>query len=138
MKISVIQPASYSGEEEYKNLDRALNYIDRAKEMGSKLVLFPELYPGPANPNSSYKTFSKLSKKAKEKDIYIIESHLEKEEKGYAVTVQIISSNGESIGKYKRTTPESPYIYKDIDYHDVVKDNQINRSKINKKYEFQF
>jgi len=115
LKISVIQPASYSGEGEYKNLDRALNYIDEAKEMGSKLVLFPELYPGPANPQSNYETFSTLSKKAKEKDIYIIESHLESDRQGHSVTVQIISPKGESVGKYKRTTPESPYIYKDID-----------------------
>jgi len=116
VKIAVVQSKSFKGKREIENVTSALSYLDSAVEKGAKIVCFPELYPGPSNPTNNYDS-AELNEKAKAKKIYIIKSRIEKEqgsaELPYSVCAELIGPDGEVIGKYKRTTPLGPYLYKD-------------------------
>jgi len=116
VKIAVIQPKSFKGERERENVTSALTYLDSAIEKGAKIICFPELYPGPSNPSSNYDS-TELNEKAKTNKVYIIKSRIEKEqgvaELPYSVCAELIGPDGEVIGKYKRTTPSGPYLYRD-------------------------
>jgi predicted amidohydrolase len=116
IKIAAVQPKSYAGKDEKKNLDSALKYIDVAAESGAKIVCFPEMYPGPVHPTINFDTVP-LYRKAKEKKVYVIRGKREKAEPvGYFnICAEVIGPDGKSIGTYKRTTPSGPYVYKDID-----------------------
>lgn len=45
--LAAVQPKSFRGEEEYKNAENAVAYLDEAAALGSQIILFPEGYPGP-------------------------------------------------------------------------------------------
>jgi len=114
VKLSVIQPRSFELDEEPKNLDAALGYIDQAAAQGAQIVCCPELYPGPVHPSVDFDT-TPLFDKAREKGIYLIRNKREPVQDGHTICAELIGPDGKSIGTYRRTTPDlSPYIYRDI------------------------
>lgn len=116
VKIAVIQPKSFKGEREIENVTSALTYLDIAVEKGAKIICFPELYPGPSSPMNNYDSFE-LNEKARENKVYIVKGRIEKEqgaaELPYSICAELIGPEGEVIGKYKRTTPKGPFLYRD-------------------------
>lgn len=114
VRIAAIQPMTFSGQDEPKNLAAALDYVDRAADAGARLVLFPELYPGPVHPSIDFDTGA-LYEKAAERQIYLIRGKREPAGDGHNVCAEVIGPDGESLGVYRRTTPEAPYVYKDLD-----------------------
>lgn len=117
VRLAVVQPHSYRGSEEPKNVSRSLEYISTAAENEADIVVMPEGYPGPADPEKGYDSFDSLSEAANEHEIYLVESHIEPtpDGKNHYMCLQLIGPDGSSQGIYHRTTPEGPYLYPNID-----------------------
>jgi len=112
VKIAMVQPQVTKGEFE-KNLDMACLYLDKAAEEGVNVVCFSEGYPGPSAAVFDCPR-SMLVSKAHEHKMYIIFGGIEKisgESDYYYVTEEVIDPSGKIIGKYRRTTPDGPYLY---------------------------
>jgi predicted amidohydrolase len=117
MRLALIQPRSQSGAAEQKNLEDALGWLTRAAEAGADLVVFPECYPGPANPVSDYDSIGPIAARAAELGVHVIAGRIQRaetEEERYYVTLHLIDDTGKTLGVYRRTTPNGPYIYRDI------------------------
>mgnify|MGYP001005859440 CR=1 FL=1 len=117
VRIAVAQPLAFEGNETKKNLEQALQFIDRAADKGASLICFPEMYPGPyAHSDDNYNPIEEISSKCRERKIFAIPGGLEKsgDAGAYYVVQRIVNDNGEVVGTYRRTTPEGPYIYHDI------------------------
>lgn len=117
VNICVVQPKTFRNEEESKNVERALGYIDQAVAKGAQIICFPEMYPGPANPSNDYSTEA-IKTKAKEHRVYIIKSGIHKERDGdkprHSIFADVIGPDGKTIGTYKRTEPLTGHIYRDV------------------------
>lgn len=123
VKIAVVLPKSYFGEEEWKNAKASLKYLDDAVKEGAELVCFPEGYPGPASgpldpPQLMAKPIDALCEKAKEYEVYITASDVEKNpnlKDTYFLTLKLISPEGEIKARYVRVQPDTPplnaYLY---------------------------
>ncbi|MDX6234455.1 MAG: 5-aminopentanamidase [Nocardioidaceae bacterium] len=115
MRLALIQPRSASGAGEQSNLDDALGWLVRAADAGADLVVFPECYPGPANPINSYDSIAAIAEKAAELKVHVVAGRIEPaDDDRYYVTLHLIDDEGETVGVYRRTTPNGPYIYRDI------------------------
>jgi len=116
MRLVLIQPRSGSGADEQRNADEALEWMQRASDAGADLVVFPECYPGPANPMNSYDAIGPVAERAAELGLHVIAGRIEQAEDGqrYYVTLHLIDDEGQTLGVYRRTTPTGPYIYRDI------------------------
>jgi len=116
LKIAVVTAVTYKGKNEKEvNIKRALKYIDEASEKGAKIICFPESFPGPWSDDNMYSPVEELAKKAAERKVYVICGTLElvqKKPEHYYNTEVLIGSRGQIIGKYRRTTPHGPWMYK--------------------------
>lgn len=97
-------------------MDAALNYITQAVRAGAQLVCFPEGYPGPSNPAHAYDGLSPLREAARKHGIHIVASRIQPAAVGigHHMCLHLLDPGGEVQGTYRRTTPEGPYVYKDI------------------------
>src|SRR5690349_10509191 len=77
VRMALIQPQSFWGPNEKKNLQNALEWLDRSSKAGVQLVVFPEGYPGPTNPDNSYDALTPLSKRAAELNLHVIAANIE-------------------------------------------------------------
>lgn len=119
VRVAAVQPLGFYGNEEYKNLEFALKYIDIASAQGAQLICFPEGYPGPYNgPIDSsgkleFHPFEILCTKAKEKKVYLyagcLEENLELADT-YYLCHKLISPEGKVIANYRRTHPTHPHL----------------------------
>jgi predicted amidohydrolase len=113
--LAAVQPRAFSGNEEEKNVDEALRWLQRAADAGADLVLFPEGYPGPTNPANVYDAVERLRAAARSLRLHVIAGGLAPAGDGtHYVTNVLIDDEGEVTGTYRRTTPVGPYIYRDI------------------------
>ena len=117
VKVGVVQPFSVWGEDEYKNIDTALFYLEKAAKEGADLVCFPEGFPGPAHgPLNSKNKLSAtpiemLCEKTRELGVYVAASNVESnpEHPGtYFLCQKLISPKGEIIGDHARVQPDEP------------------------------
>lgn len=115
LRLAAVQPRSASGPEERENTTTALAWIDRAAAAGADLVLFPEGYPGPANPHSNYDAMGVIAQRAAELRIHVVASRIEPTAGGHHMTLHLIDDHGATVGVYRRTSPRGPYIYHDLD-----------------------
>jgi predicted amidohydrolase len=115
MRVALIQPRSASAAEEQRNVEDALGWLTRAADAGADLVVFPECYPGPANPMNSYDAMGPIAEAAARLGLHVIAGRIEAAgDEHYYVTLHLIGDEGQTIGVYRRTTPSGPYIYRDI------------------------
>lgn len=116
IRVAAIQPRSHTLAEESRNLEDALDWMDRAASVGADLVVFPEGYPGPTNPANDYEALGALRERAAEfRQHVIVGAIVPSEHGGHNVVLRLIDDRGEIVATYRRTTPEGPYIYRDID-----------------------
>lgn len=114
VKVAAVQPRSWTETDEARNAEEAKNWLRRAAAAGAELVVFPEGYPGPANPLSQYEAIAPLADLAAQLGIHIIASRIEPARGGYHMCLYLIDDHGQTIGVHRRSTPAGPYIYQDI------------------------
>lgn len=127
VKVAAIQTKTFlEADEQKQNIVKAAEYVEEAAGQGAKFVCFPETYPGPWKAPLSYSPVGPLQEMARRHDVYIVAGancpvpgH---PERGY--TSQIIVGPDGSVGRYNRTIPKGPWIYKggrywDYDYQEA-------------------
>ena len=116
IRLAAVQPRSGTGDDERRNAEQAVSWLERAAEAGADLVLFPEGYPGPANPAHSYDAFTPLRERARALGVHVVASRAEEAAAGgHHLALHLIDDEGETVGVYRRTTPRGPYLYRDLD-----------------------
>lgn len=116
IRVAAIQPRGHKLTEESRNLEEALAWMDRAAGVGADLVVFPEGYPGPTNPANDYDALGALRERAAAHRQHVIAGAIAPSGTGgHHVVLRLIDDRGEVAATYRRTTPEGPYIYRDID-----------------------
>ena len=124
MKLGVVQPRTHVGDDEERNVTEACRYIDEASARGAELVLFPETYPGPWTHHRRYDPLDALAAQTKAAGIHVVAGTTEAvpgTADGYHIVELVLGPDGRLLGKYRRTCPPGPYIYKggklwDVDY----------------------
>ncbi len=115
--LATVQPKSFRGEEEYKNAENAVAYLDEAAASGSQIILFPEGYPGPysgpldSGGHLSSHPIEMLQERCRKKKVYAYAGELEANpemENTYFLTQKLISPEGDIIVNYKRVQPDEP------------------------------
>jgi predicted amidohydrolase len=115
-RLAAVQPRAHTGAEEARNVDDALRWMDRAHAAQADLVLFPEGYPGPTNPDNDFEALGRLSAKAAELRLHVVAGAIEPADaQRHHVVLHLIDDRGVVAPPYRRTTPTGPYIYRDID-----------------------
>jgi predicted amidohydrolase len=115
VRMALIQPQSSWGPDEEKNAEDSLQWLDQCSKAGVRLVVFPEGYPGPTNPKSSFDALTPLRKRALELRLFVVAGNIEPAAGGgHHVCLHLIGDDGRIIGTYRRTTPVGPYVYHDI------------------------
>jgi len=123
VRVAVVLPETYWGDEEWKNAEPAIAYADEAARQGAQLLVYPEGYPGPMTGDLHsqkwpFKPVEALRNKAKQHGLYIaagdVEENPEKPET-YFLTSKLISPKGEILARYVRVQPDFPplgaYLY---------------------------
>ena len=112
VRVAAVQPSAFRGEEEARNEESALRYLEQAAGEGAQVVSFPEGYPGPYNGPLTFDPFPALCDKAREHGLYVIASKvLQAPEKGrnvFFLALQLISPQGEVKAIYCRSHPNPP------------------------------
>jgi predicted amidohydrolase len=126
VKVAAIQTKTFlEADEQTRNIEKAREYIAEAAEQGAKFICFPETYPGPWKAPLSYSPVEPLREMARKHDVYIVAGANcpvpGNPERGY--TSQILVGPDGSVGRYNRTIPKGPWIYKggrfwDYDYQE--------------------
>jgi predicted amidohydrolase len=124
--IAAIQPKTYpEADAQPQNIEKAGEYVAEAAQRGAKFVCFPETYPGPWKSPLSFSPVEPLKEMAKAHDVTIIAGANcpvpGNPQRGY--TSQILVGPDGSVGRYNRTIPKGPWIYKggrfwDYDYQE--------------------
>jgi predicted amidohydrolase len=127
VKVAAIQTKTFfEADEQKKNIEKAREYVAEAASQGAKLICFPETYPGPWKTPLSYSPLKSLEEMAFRHGVYIIAGANcpvpGKQDKGYCS--QILVGPEGLIGRYNRTIPKGPWIYKggrfwDFDYQEA-------------------
>lgn len=122
VRVGLVLPESYYGEEEWRNAEAALRYAEEAASKGVELLLYPEGYPGPAtgpldNPKYPFRCTDKLAEAAKKHGMYIIAGDVIPSEVPGAqrLSLRMWSPEGREVGCYFRQQPDTPplnaYLY---------------------------
>jgi predicted amidohydrolase len=127
VRVAAIQTKTFfEPDEQKRNIEKAREYVAEAAAQGAKFVCFPETYPGPWKSPLSYSPVGPLEEMARKHGVYIVAGANwpvpGKPDRGYCSEV-LIGPNG-LIGRYNRTVPKGPWIYKggrfwDFDYQEA-------------------
>jgi predicted amidohydrolase len=127
VKVAAINTRTFpEADEQKKNVEKAREHVAKAAEMGAKFVCFPETYPGPWKAPLSYSPVHALEEMASRYDVYIVAGANwpvpGNPDKGYCSQI-LIGPKG-LVGRYNRTIPKGPWIYKggrywDFDYQEA-------------------
>jgi predicted amidohydrolase len=127
VKVAAVQTKTFlEADEQRRNIEMAREYVAEAAKQGAQFICFPETYPGPWKAPLSYSPVRPLEEMASEYGVYIVAGANwpvpGKPDRGYCSEV-LIGPNG-LIGRYNRTIPKGPWIYKggrfwDFDYQEA-------------------
>ncbi len=127
VRVAAIQTKTFlEADEQKRNIEKAEEYVAAAAGQGAQVVCFPETYPGPWKAPLKYSPVDALEKMAAKHNVYIVAGAnypvLGKPEKGYCS--QILVGPKGLVGRYNRTIPKGPWIYKggrfwDFDYQEA-------------------
>lgn len=117
IKFCVVQPITYVGEGEERNVVDAVHYIETAASEGADIVCFPESYPGPWRTPAEFDPTEAMAEAAKRCDIYVQYGTLEPVEPGSRTAYQIsgLATPEGEIETYRRTHPQGPWLYHEDD-----------------------
>jgi omega-amidase len=118
IKLGVVQPRTYWGAEERRNLEEARRYVAQAAALGVDLLAFPENYPGPYRSQGRFDVVEPMRAAAAEHGVALaIGTSLEVED-GFNIASVLIRDDGSIAGITRRTHPTGPYIYEGGDLWD--------------------
>jgi predicted amidohydrolase len=122
-RIAVVQPMSHMPPGDGKNVADAIEFIERAAAQGAELVSFPESYPGPWRMPATFDPNKAMTEAASRCGVYVQYGTLEPidDEEGTAYNLLMLARpGGGAPGKYRRTHPPGPWIYKGGKYWDFA------------------
>lgn len=109
VKVAAVSPTTIRGEDEKRNVARAVEYIAEASADGAQVVCFPEGYPGPYNGPVSYSAVEALADAARRHAVYVVAGMVERakdvEVEAYRLASKLFGPGGEVIGTYRRVLP---------------------------------
>ncbi|HXF56212.1 MAG TPA: carbon-nitrogen hydrolase family protein [Actinomycetota bacterium] len=114
VRLAVVQPRT-EVQDPPKNVARAIGYLEQAAALGAQVVCFPETYPGPWTPPLTYDPLPELAGRARDLDVYVVAGCLEPvpgEPGRYHNCLVLLGPEGTEVGRYRRTTPRGPWIYR--------------------------
>jgi predicted amidohydrolase len=114
VKLGLVQPQTFWGAEEPRNLDEALRHVEQGAAVGVDLLLFPENYPGPYRATGRYEVVEPLRAAAAEHGIGLAFGTSFEVEGGGArchIAHVLVTPDGSIAGITRRTHPVGPYIY---------------------------
>tara|TARA_B100000029_G_scaffold104926_1_gene95540 strand:+ start:1988 stop:2857 length:870 start_codon:yes stop_codon:yes gene_type:complete len=122
MKIKVAATQMSCSWEIDENISKAINLIEQAANKGANIILLQELFQTPyfciqydeeifklAHSFNNNKTLEKFSELAKKLQVVLPISFFEKENNAYFNSIAVINSDGEILGKYRKShIPDGP------------------------------
>jgi len=94
---------------ETENLDRATACVAKAAEEGARLIVFPELYPGPQNPEEDVHSLEEiaraLSAEAEEHGVWILFNGKAPAPGGTFNQAILVNPVGETVVRYNKMIP---------------------------------
>lgn len=108
--VAAVQPKTYRFNEEFKNIEKAEQYIKEAVKHEAKLVAFPEGYPGPYSGPVNYSPVNSLSKLAREHGVFISAGYVKDAgNDNYFIIHTLIDDGGQQLFEYHRVqlTPKA-------------------------------
>jgi predicted amidohydrolase len=113
IRIAVVQ-SSTKTDDPPKNVQHALAYIEQAATQGARIICLPETYPGPWTPPMEYDALPELEAKARDLDVFLIAGTVEEvpDDPEHHYNALVLLGPAGEIGRYRRTTPQGPWIYK--------------------------
>jgi predicted amidohydrolase len=111
----MVQPRTYWGSEEPRNLDEAGRYVAQAASLGVDLLGFPENYPGPYRAGNRYDVVEPMRRAAAEHGVSLAfgtSLKTDPDSGQYHIATVLTHKDGTVAGVYRRTHPRGPYIYK--------------------------
>jgi predicted amidohydrolase len=127
IRLGLVQPRTYWGDEEPRNLTEALRYVEQAATLGVDLLAFPENYPGPHRSDGRFEVIEPLRAAAARHGVALAAGTSIETAPGagrFHIATVIIDATGSITGIYRRTHPRGPYIYPggdlwDLDYEEA-------------------
>jgi predicted amidohydrolase len=123
IRLGLVQPRTYYGDEEPRNLDEARRYVAQAGALGVDLLLFPENYPGPYRRDGRFEVVEPMRAAAAEHGVGLAVGTSFEVEEGSGrcqIACVLIDRHGEVAGITRRTHPKGPYIYEGGDLWDFT------------------
>jgi len=118
VSIAAVQPKTFRADREEENVSEALIAIERAADQGAQLVTFPEGYPGPYFGPLTYSPLDTLCQKARVCNVHVVASWMEPAtdvgDNVFRLALKLIGPNGELIGTYHRSQPNTDDVAKGL------------------------
>ena len=117
VRIAAVQALAYTGAEEHRNVERAVEYAEEAAAAGAHLVAFPEAYPGPATGALDWggrleaPVEEQLAALARRLNVYVAAGGLEPSSRvpgAYHVSQKLYGPEGTVLCHYRRVQPDNP------------------------------
>jgi predicted amidohydrolase len=114
LRLGMVQPQTYWGPEEHRNLGEAQRYVAQAAALGVDLLGFPENYPGPYRAADRYEVIDPMRRASAEHGVSLAFGTSIETTPGsgqFFIATVLTHKDGTIAGVYRRTHPRGPYIY---------------------------
>ncbi len=110
VRVAAVQPPSFIGQEEWKNAEQAVRFIDEAADQGAAYVVFPEGYPGPYSGPMQNDAFDRVREAARRRHVWVSAGRLEPASlpDTFHITHKLIDDAGDVRATYRRVQPNHP------------------------------
>jgi predicted amidohydrolase len=120
-RLALVQPLAHRPPDDERNVADALRHVEAAAREGAHVVAFPETYPGPWRMPCRFDPTGPLVEAARRFGLYVQFGTLEPlEAAGHRAhnVLLLAAPSGGPPGRYRRTHPPGPWIYKGGVYWD--------------------
>lgn len=114
VRLGLVQPPTYWGVEERRNLEEAKRYVAQAAALEVDLLAFPENYPGPYRASDRYEVIEPMRRASADHGVSLAFGTSIETEPGsgqFHIATVLTNKDGTVAGAYRRTHPRGPYIY---------------------------
>jgi predicted amidohydrolase len=114
VRLGLLQPQTFWGADEPRNLDTAVAAVAQASALGVDLLAFPENYPGPYRGDNRFEVVAPMRAAAAQHGVGLAigTSFPVADAPGrFAIGCVLVTPDGEVAGITRRTHPKGPYIY---------------------------